>query len=86
MGFVFAHQYRALQTFWVEYAMETIEASILRALRDLGPSTPQAVAAHPAVKQASAVAKLATARRLAMMLGASKISGNGDRHNPRYWL
>lgn len=66
--------------------MLVIESSILAALRELGPSTPAAVAEHPVVKQASALAKLTTARRLAMMLQSGKISGNGDRYSPRYWI
>ena len=65
--------------------LQEIEAAILTALLELGPSTARQVEMHPGVALACREAKLKARHRLAMMMHAGKVKSDLAYQGAMFW-
>ena len=65
--------------------LQEIEAAILAALLELGPSTARQVEMHPGVALACREAKLKARHRLAMMMHAGKVKSDLAYQGAMFW-
>ena len=65
--------------------LQKIEAAILAALLELGPSTARQLEMHPGVALACREAKLKARHRLEMMMLAGKVKSNRAYQGALFW-
>ena len=65
--------------------LQEIEAAILAALRELGPSTARQVEMHPGVALACREAKIKARHRLEMMMLAGRIKSDRAYQGAMFW-
>ena len=65
--------------------LQEIEAAILAALLELGPSTARQLEMHPGVALACREAKLKARHRLAMMMHAGKVKSDLAYQGTMFW-
>ena len=65
--------------------LQEIEAAILAALLELGPSTARQLEMHPGVALACREAKLKARHRLAMMMHAGKVKSDLAYQGAMFW-
>ncbi len=65
--------------------LQEIEAAILAALLELGPSTARQVEMHPGVALACREAKIKARHRLEMMMLAGKVKSNRAYQGAMFW-
>jgi hypothetical protein len=65
--------------------LQEIEAAILAALLELGPSTARQVEMHPGVALACREAKIKARHRLEMMMLAGKVKSDRAYQGAKFW-